>query len=305
MSVNLDDSGVFRVPAAQSGAKVEIRVPPKETPLCAQPDLSPSAPASQQSSLATPANESAVRIDFGSSTRLAPPSAKISLPATEETDSPRVHSADAPREVRVPIDPAPMRPPPPSTTSPKIAPAIEKEHRVPFPTATRPQLRYAADFTRVSLSARKLEFPSTCPCCKRPADMSYDAVVEKKRDRQNSKHWTFPYCGTCLRHVRQARWQRYAVRGTSGLIAIAVVGLGFFAGFLIPGAIAGSILGAAGWFLGERLLYGRLADVTQAECACYGPAVRFAEYYATEQHFDFANAAYAEEFVTLNERKLL
>ena len=279
MSLNLDDSGVFRVPKLETGAPTEVRVP-----------QGPPPPVARQQPMDT-----------------APPApANVTPSSVDENPAPRVNAANAPREVRVPITPAPApQGRPLGTAAPTIAPAVQKEHRVTLPCRDQTALRYDAKMTRVSVSARKLEFPSTCPCCNRAANMTYDAIVEKKRDRQESKRWTFPYCGTCLRHVRQARWQRFAARGASVLAAALFAGAGFLLNLLIPAVIVGVVVCAAGWFLGERLLFARLHDAIQPECACYGPAVKFREYFATEQHFEFANQRYADAFSALNERKLL
>lgn len=304
MSLNLDDSGVFRVSKSETGSPAEVRVPQKQPPPGAgQKSPLPNAPTAQLSIENAPA-ASPVRISLGDRTSSPPASDKVALPSVDGDSAPRLNTANAPREVRVPIAPAsPATRPPSGIAPPGITPAIQTEHRVTLPLPVRTTLRYSANCTRVSVSARKLEFPPSCPCCNRAADMTYDAVVEKKRDRQENKQWTFPYCGTCLRHVRQARWQRFAARGASVLVAALVACTGLLLNLLIPAVLVGAGVAAAGWFLGERLLFARLA--VQPECVCYGPAAKFREYYATEQHFEFANRRYADAFTSLNERKLL
>lgn len=304
MSLNLDDSGVFRVPKAEAGSPAEVRVPPRNQPPVARPQAPLSNAPVSQPPVNNTTTASTVRIGLGAATLAPHASAKITLPAADSDSTPHLNTADAPREVRVPITPAPAPArPSPGAATPSIAPAAQKEHRVFLPTRDRSALRFSANSVRVSVSARKLEFPPSCPCCNRVADMTYDAPVEKKRDRQESKQWTFPYCGTCLRHVRQARWQRFAARGASVVVAALVAGTGLLLHWMVPAVLVGAAVAAAGWFFGERLLFARLA--AQPECVCYGPAVKFREYYATEQHFEFANRRYADAFSALNERKLL
>jgi hypothetical protein len=137
------------------------------------------------------------------------------------------------------------------------------------------------------------------------ADAEYQAHVAKIRERQNAAVWAFPYCTMCLGHARRARWTRFGARAL-GMIAAIVVGLVTYAiGGVFAAAIASVIAGLATWLPMERVLLRRVAAVMASSCTCYGPAVRYAEFYGSVQHFDFASAAYAEAFRRMNEKKLV
>lgn len=288
MGLGSDDSGAFRVAPAGSGAKGEIRLTPKPVAApgkAANQDFA-SAPAGKTNPIdLKPAASAQVRVTG------LPPLKPIPAPPSVPPANPTQAKNDA--RISAPATPI---------NTPR---AIDTEEWVRLPSGGSLALRYQRWAKRVSVSARKLDFPSQCPCCMQAADAEYEARVAKMRERQNTAVWAFPYCTMCLGHLRRAWWMRIAARILGVVAALVLAGVVYLVGGATAAAVAGAIAGLAAWIPTERFLLRRVAAGMASSCACYGPAVRFAEFYGSVQHFDFASAAYAEAFQRMNEKKLV
>src|SRR5262245_9141013 len=290
MGLGSDDSGAFRVAPAGNEASREVRLPARpalpsnDNPSSGNPANVNSGSAPPKTIELKPAANSHVRIT-GLPPPKAPPDAAGRPPAREHATS-GGSTGSVPRAINPPR-------------------ALDSEGWVRLPSGGQATLRYRSWRQRVSVSARKLEFPSQCPCCMRAADAQLEAHVAKTRDRQNTAVWTFPYCASCVDHVRKARWMRYGSRALGVVAALLLGAIGYVFGGLVAAGVAAIVAGAAAWIPLERMLLRRVAAGMASSCACYGPAVRVAEFYGSVQHFDFASSSYAEAFRRANEKKLV
>jgi hypothetical protein len=286
MALGADDSGTFRVSAAGAGANREIRLPPSAPPVTAAQSVNTQvSPSESKDPLEIkPAANQSIRV----------------------TGLPPVQAAIPGSDARTTADRKENSKPNPGPT-PVVSPprAASVEAWVQLPSGSHVALRYERWARRVSVSARKLEFPAQCPCCMQAADAEFEARVAVVRKRQTAISWTFPYCAICLEHARRARWVRYGARALGVVAALVLAGAGYWIGGFIAAAIAGTIAGLAAWLPAERYFLRHVAARMSSSCTCFGPAVRYAEFYGSVHHFDFTNIAYADAFKRANEKKLV
>lgn len=98
---------------------------------------------------------------------------------------------------------------------------------------------------------------------------------------------------------------RYAARALGVVAAVLVAIVAYLIGGPIAAAIAGIVAGLAAWWPAERYFLRQVAARMLSSCACFGPAVRYAEFYGSVHHFDFASSAYAGAFKRANEKKVV
>lgn len=219
-----------------------------------------------------------------------PPRGPVTLPHRGTGPSPLPRSATT-RDLTAPTD---------SASLPPAAPAPRSGGDAP---------RYSRWRSDVSLSARKISFPAQCACCLGPADAQYIALHVRRSGKRVVRtaeySWAFPYCTSCLRHVREADVRRKLALGVGIAVGVLLLGLGLYVGWYLTLGIVGLIAGLAGWWFVRRVLLSTLAREMFAGCACAGPAVAFDGFYGSVNHFRFANDAYAAAFKAANAQKVV
>ncbi len=158
----------------------------------------------------------------------------------------------------------------------------------------------------VQVSARMIAFPKTCACCGGHADAQLAVTASRTRGkrvvRTETRGWHFPYCESCIAHVRA--WS--AANGNEVIalgvvIAIVVgaaahwaagVGVGLLS--LIPAAIYSSV---------------KRKHIRAAQCApgcCEAkPAVAYIGWDGSVQSFEITSPTFAATFMQINQRKLV
>lgn len=192
----------------------------------------------------------------------------------------------------------------PTASTPNIADSADSQS-----TLRRVLFSYSNWRRSLSLSARKLEMPPICACCSGKPDASFEARYVRTTGvrvlRSTGYVWAFPYCSACLRHVRRAELSRTIYWSAAGS-AFALVALAAFTqGWIVGGLIAANVVAAAVWFTARKWQHVRLARMLWADCACFGPAVRYDHFKGTVHRFSFASHRFAAAFQRANEKKIV
>ncbi len=302
------DSGVFRV-AGSSATPDQVRLPAPAKPL--------EAPAPLKQSMTH--NTAAAATDDDETLRIA---------------------ARAERDVRIPAFAPPIPPTPSGAGAPtpiSVRRSLEKEHRVPLQkvggsssAGSALQSGIARDMgslgtppggfalpvmgvrpvrtwrRNIRVSARKLEFPRVCACCGELPDAVYEARHTRTRaGKSDTAAWSFPYCQSCLAHVRRVRLGQ-----TLNRAAMMVAGaLGLFLGWRVGEWLGALLLGGgfltAVWVIGRQLILRSAESLAHAGCACLAPAVAYRGFHGTVHDFAFASESYAARFADANRSKLV
>jgi hypothetical protein len=169
----------------------------------------------------------------------------------------------------------------------------------------------------VHVSAKRLGIPEGCACCGGRSDTHYRAShtrTKGKRVVRTESHWfDFPYCSSCLKHVRS-----YDLAVTLGIFAFVINALGALNVFFTckVGKLTGLLADLQSLFryafvIGFPLavgafLVGRRAYRERGEsCCATGAAVVYLGWQGTVQHFIFKSPDYCGRFVSLNRAKIV
>jgi hypothetical protein len=159
----------------------------------------------------------------------------------------------------------------------------------------------------IYVSARKLTMPAACPCCDGHPDsemnVSHTRRTGKRVIREQTRSWTFPYCGRCVAHV--ATWNA-ADAIASGTVAIGIIG-GIVLGFVAT-AVIGVLFFVASLPL-ALVFAARARRRARAElmpgCVSPGSCVGYLGWDGSLQGFDVGSNRYAERFARANLRSLV
>jgi hypothetical protein len=135
--------------------------------------------------------------------------------------------------------------------------------------------------------------------------VNYTRTTGKRVVRQEAWAWRFPYCSTCLAHVKAAAFVRLVAR---------IAGIGIFAGcvwlFHFSNGVSlttvglAAILGVLVGAIAHLLLSSQFVHRTSS-CACSDSAVRFINVYGSVSTLHFANPDFAEKLTQANPKKVL
>jgi len=169
---------------------------------------------------------------------------------------------------------------------------------------------------QVQVSAKRLSFPPTCPCCGLQANTQVAITATRTTGKRvihtTERSWTFPYCSSCLRHVAvwdaAASWMILTALGAMfaifssvayGLLARLVPGE--YTGLGVVGGIGGIVLGI--WRFTRKRAEAR--KMCTSQCVVPARAVSYLGWYGTIQTFAFSSHAYAVTFAQANRSKLV
>ena len=155
-------------------------------------------------------------------------------------------------------------------------------------------------------------FPGLCPCCSRAADTTDSIEGSQPMGTATIKvRVDMPICNACLAHRKVG--QRLALRVVFAGTVLLALGLGLdFAGnprrgsllYMLAELLAmlfvASLLAAPVAYVWDRIRWSR----TNPDHAAVGNAVRL-YWTAFGTGFDFKNETYAEQFRTLNAKRLV
>lgn len=154
--------------------------------------------------------------------------------------------------------------------------------------------------TRVEVSARLIEPPHACVCCRDEPTTKIRA--DATRDKGDTKSYAFPACARCARHSEAwvSAWTSIKVgMGLTIVLApLAACGFGGTAGALT------AVIGIGGSLALFFTLLTSANGLRTRGCAGARPVV-FVGWHGTVLTFDFASWAYAVQFAKAHHRKLV
>lgn len=159
---------------------------------------------------------------------------------------------------------------------------------------------------RVNVSGKQFVFPRTCACCGDYPLTSLTVSGTERNRRARTKGWTWdiPYCLPCKNHVKAAERIQ--------LLALALGGAAFFAGFVSAALTARWLLGiemTAFVLMGGGLLcwalWRNVRSQSPRNCLGMNRAVLYLGSDGSCHSFDIRSAWYAADFVRSNHRKLV
>lgn len=332
-----DDSGIFEVPPLPTEPG---QSPPP--PFAQRPSPPPPVPPAREFATAPDAPAPATKpASTDAASSITPPQSQSQSPTPPQKFTPGAATgADddftlpAVEEKAVRLTGVLWSPPTPSTptrppTSPPTAPPNERTLARSADSAT-PTTPIATDARTISpapnaairvridhsstsktgrsitLSARKLDFPTACACCGGPPNAVYDAVLRRTRGKhREDRVWSVPYCSNCIAHVERAARLAHGAIGIGCVSGAAMLAIWWTMGAPLVGLLVAVIAGVGAWGIALAQRIGAIRRSLPPRCAAIGPAVRYQHFRGAQHRIYFANSAYADEFERLNAKKVV
>lgn len=161
---------------------------------------------------------------------------------------------------------------------------------------------------QIRVSARKLIWPRSCPCCCENADSELAVIATrttgKRVIRTSARSWTVPYCSRCVNHIAKFK---AASRTRTACLALSAIVFGVAAvsfqsvawgAFLCISCIAIFILRIRG-------LNAQAENAMHPNCASKMAAVEYSGWFGTVHELWFSNQLYVSWFAAANHEKVM
>lgn len=168
----------------------------------------------------------------------------------------------------------------------------------------------AADWGRIQISARIVQWPCVCPCCGGQPDtqlgLFHTRTWGKRVVHQETKEWSIPYCAQCVRH---AAARTTAINAMTLAITVPLLSLAALLLIRSQTILVISLLASAVFLVCFVPLWLWKASVAEEaltkHCCSKGHAARFLGWNGTVQTFEFGSPDYREAFRAANPGKCL
>jgi hypothetical protein len=165
----------------------------------------------------------------------------------------------------------------------------------------------------VEVSGQRFVFPQQCACCGGSPNTTLQAAHSKSWGKRvvhtKTWRWDFPYCSSCLDHVRSWSYaSAMALLYAAAVVVLTLIvsGSGSWSdgakgiGFMVC-IVLSIVAGTFGYVRQQGKARGKCSET----CASPGRAVEYVNWYGTVHSFNVVSSRYAALFMLGNAKKLI